>query len=171
MIEMNVLKPCLGLRWYLTHPIVFFRELLRGFKYAWQRVTKGYSYYDSMDMDYFLLHVIPGMLRDVANAEAYPELFNTYENWSDYCSSLADVFESLQEENWYEGRNEWQEAFEQVNGIPHPNLTTSYAQTEEEAKEICHLYLEREKELSEERQRLLEDTFNSLIKNFNYLWF
>ena len=174
---MNLFKFPMRLRYYLTKPWRFFRELYYSFKYAWQRATKGYSYYDSMDMDDFLLHVIPGMLRDIANGDSFPgiEPFETYEKWQDYCNSLADVFESLQEENWSEGRNEWQDkfdaAFATLHPPLHPNITTTieYVPTEE-ANKICKMYFEREKELAAERQKLIEDTFTELGRNLTKLW-
>lgn len=171
---MNLFKFPMRLRYYLTKPWRFFRELYYSFKYAWQRATKGYSFYDSMDMDDFLLHVIPGMLRDIANGEAFPgvEPFETYEKWQDYCNSLADVFESLQEENWSEGRNEWQEDFDRAFSIrhQHPNLTVTTDMTEEEADEICKMYFEREKELAEEQQKLIEEVFVELGHNLFKFW-
>ena len=171
---MNLFKFPMRLRYYLTKPWRFFRELYYSFKYAWQRATKGYSFYDSMDMDDFLLHTIRGMLRDIANGDSFPgiEPFETYEKWQDYCNSLADVFESLQEENWSDGHNEWQEeldkAFEAQH--PNPNLTTTMDMTKEEADEICKMYFEREKELAEERQKLIEDTFAELGRNLTKMW-
>lgn len=171
---MNLFKFPMRLRYYLTKPWRFFRELYYSFKYAWQRATKGYSYYDSMDMDDFLLHVIPGMLRDIANGDAYPavEPFDTYEKWENYCNSLADVFESLQEENWSDGRNEWQEEFDKAFEVrhPNPNLTTTMDMTKEEADEICKMYFEREKELAEERQKLIENAFNELSQHLTMMW-
>lgn len=174
---MNLFKFPMRLRYYLTKPWRFFRELYYSFKYAWQRATKGYSYYDSMDMDDFLLHVIPGMLRDIANGDAYPavEPFDTYEKWEDYCNSLADVFESLQEENWSEGRNEWQDkfdtAFTTLHPPLHPNITTTieYVPTEE-ANKICKMYFEREKELAEERRKLLRNAYSELGKYHDMFW-
>lgn len=171
---MNLFKFPMRLRYYLTKPWRFFRELRYSFKYAWQRATKGYSFYDSMDMDDFLLHVIPGMLRDIANSDSFPgvEPFDTYEKWQDYCNSLADVFESLQEENWGKGRNEWEEEFDKAFEVRHlhPNLTITTDMTKEEADEICKMYFEREKELAEERQKLIEDTFIELGHHLTKFW-
>jgi hypothetical protein len=153
----------------------FFRELYNSIKYARQRAIKGYSFYDSMDMDDFLLHVIPGMLRDIANERACPGVapFETCEKWQDYCNSLADVFESLQEENWQcEGRNEWEKEFERAYEVRHtnPNITTTLDMSKEDADMVCKMYFEREKELTEERTKLLKDAFRELANNFNMFW-
>ena len=167
---MNLFKFPMRLRYYLTKPWRFFRELHYSFKYAWQRAIKGYSFYDSMDMDDFLLHVIPGMLRDIANSDSFPgiEPFETYEKWKDYCNSLADVFESLQEENWSEGQNEYYNDFSvAIDGLYGGE---NIDMTPEEANDVCALYWAREKELGEKRQQLLNDAFSELSKNFYYFW-
>ena len=172
---MNLFKLSLRPSYYLKHPLYFFREIHHSIKYAWQRITKGYSWYDSADMDDFLLHIIPGMLRDIANGDAYPgaEPFETYKKWQDYCNSLADVFESLQEENWNVGRNEWEEELEKAIEIKHShtNLTTTINNmTIEEADEVFRMYFEREKELWEKRSKLLKDAFRELSTNFDKFW-
>ena len=171
---MNLFKLTFRPLYYIKRPWRFFRELRYSFKYAWQRATKGYSFYDSMDMDDFLLHVIPGMLRDIANSDSYPgiEPFEEPEKWRDWCNSLADVFESLQEENWSEGSNEWEEKFHKAFEVrhPHPNLTTTTDMTKEEADEVCKMYFEREKELAEERQKLIENAFNELSQHLTMMY-
>lgn len=161
-------------RYYLTHPWKFFQECWWNLKAALSRATKGHAWRDSAEMDEFLLHLIPSMLRDMANGPAYPgiEPFETHEKWEDWCNALADVFESVQEENWEEGRNEWQEdwgiAFEVLHS--HPNLTMTHNMTQEEAKEICKCYWEREKELQSEREKIIQDAYAQLAKYHNMLW-
>lgn len=160
---------------YLKKPWRFFQECWWNIQAAWARATKGHAWRDSVEMDEFLLHIIPSMLRDVANGDAYPgyEPFETYEKWQDWCNSLADVFESVQEENWNTaGRNEWEEEWEKAFEVlhPHPNLTTTTEMTEAEAQKICKIYFEREKELSEERERIIQDAYAELIKYHYYLW-
>lgn len=171
---MNLFKLSMRPLYYLKHPRRFFRELYYSFKYAWQRATKGYSFYDSMDMDDFLLHVIPGMLRDIANAQAYPgtEPFETPEKWEDWCNSLADVFESLQGDGWTEGRNEYEKDWHTACDVlhSHPNITMTLTMTKEQAEEICELYWAREKELWAERDKLLQDSYAALAKYHNMLW-
>lgn len=161
-------------RYYLTHPWKFFQECWWNLKAVLSRATKGHAWRDSAEMDEFLLHLIPSMLRDIANGPAYPgiEPFETHEKWEDWCNALADVFESVQEENWEEGRNEWQEdweiAFEVLHS--HPNLTMTHNMTQEEAEEICKCYWEREKELWTEREKIIQDAYAQLAKYHNMLW-
>ena len=127
-------------------------------------------------MNSYLLHILPPMLRDMANGIAYPgvEPFETYEKWQDWCNSMADVFESLQEENWQEGRNEWEGEYEEALKVlseeKNLNYTCTHSMTEEEANDIRKLYWDREVELWEERDKILQDAFAQLAKNYNYLW-
>ncbi len=161
-------------RYYLTHPWRFFQEIWWNFKAGVARVRKGHAWRDSAEMDEYLLHLIPSMLRDIANGYAYPgvEPFETPEKWTDWCNSLADVFESVWEENWYEGRNEWADKFEEAFLVrhPHPNITMTTTMTKEEADEICQLYHEREQELAEEREKIIQDAYVQLIKYHSMLW-
>ena len=161
--------------YYVRKPWLFFKEIKYNLAAAWERATKGHAWRDSVEMDEFLLHIIPSMLRDIANGDAYPgiEPFETYEKWQDWCNSLADVFESVQEENWdASGRNEWEEEWEKAFNVlhPHPNLTTTTEMTEEEAQEICKMYFEREKELSAEREKIIQNAYAELVKYHSYLW-
>jgi len=172
---MNLLKFSMSPSYYIRHPLCFFRELKNRIRYAWQRATKGYSYYDSMDMDEFLLHIIPGMLRDIACADMYPstEPFEMKEKWENWCNSLADVFESLQGDDWTKGRNEYEKDWRKAQDIlyPHPNLTTTaLTMTREEAENIRELYWAREMELWDERDKLLQDSYAALAKYHNMLW-
>lgn len=161
-------------RYYFSHPWKFFYEAWSNIKALFARATKGHAWRDSAEMDEFLLHIIPSMLRDIAKGHAYPgtEPFETPEKWEDWCNSLADIFESVQEENWEEGRNEWQEKWEEAFDILHPipNFTTTHDMTQEEAEEICRCYWERQQELWAEREKIIQDAYARLAKYHSMLW-
>lgn len=160
--------------YYFKRPWKFFQECWWNFKAAWQRAIKGYAKRDIVNMDEYLLHLIPTMLRDLVNADAYPcdDEFPTRESWQDAINALADVFESVQEENWTEGRNEWEEQFHDMilDYSFNPDLTTTNRYTREEAKEIKDLYWAREQELRNERNKLILDAYQNLAKYHDYLW-
>lgn len=171
---MNVFSHSWRPRYYLAHPWRFIQEVWYNIRDAWHRATRGYCYRDAADMDEYLLHSIPALLREVAEGPAYPgtKPFETYEKWQDFCNSLADVFEAVQEENWSEGHNEWQEEWEKAFDVlhPHPNITITQDMTEEEAREVCSLYWEREKELRKEREGIIQDAYATLAKYHDYFW-
>lgn len=159
---------------YLKRPWKFFQEIWWNLRAAFSRATKGYAWRDSAEMSEFLLSIIPPMLRDVAHSGTYPgiEPFETHEKWVDWCLALADVFESVQQENWEAGRNEWEEEFYKALEIKysHPNLTTTSDMSENEAQEVCKLYWERERELWDERDKIIQNAFSELAKYYNMLW-
>lgn len=161
--------------YYFKRPWKFFQECWWNFKAAWERATKGYAWRDVAEMDEYLLHLIPAMLREIAKADPYPgdDNFPTREAWQDAINALADVFESVQEENWTEGQNEWEDEFNNMMVDyfgNHPNLTTTSQYTPEEAKEIKDLYWAREQELRNERNKLILDAYQTLAKYHGYLW-
>jgi len=175
MSLMNVLTDFpYRLKYYLMKPWKFFKELWQNLHAAYKRATRGYAWRDAAEMSEYMLHLIPAMLRDVAAAEAYPgtEPFETYEKWQNWCISLAELFESAQEENWITGRNEWEKASDIALEVlyPHPNLTTTHEMTEQQAKEVIELYWIREKELSEERQNIIKCAYAKMAEYHDYLW-
>lgn len=165
---------CYRKSYYLKKPWRFFREIGQNIRASWQRATRGYAGRDVAEMDEFLLHIIPPMLRKLANSNTYPcdDEFPTYEAWQDWCNALADVFESVQEENWDKGQNEWESKWDKAQQVfhPHPNLTTTTTITREEAEEIRDKYWAREKELREKRDALILDAYTQLAKKHYYLW-
>lgn len=152
-------------KWYLRRPWKFFQHTWYNLRGAWQRATRGYAYSDAAEMDEFLLHILPGMLRKVGNGLSFPgvEPFETVEKWEDWCNSLADVFESLQEDNWTSsGRNEYREEYY--------NKILEEDRDSEEANKISKLYWAREKELWDQRETILQDAYKQLALYHTYLW-
>lgn len=161
-------------RFYVSHPWKFLQECWWNIKAGWSRCTKGYAYRDAADMDEFLLHLIPAMLRELANGPAYPgnDEFPTYESWQMWCNSLANRFENVQEEHWGDGRNEWETQWHSMMPalLPHPNLTTTYTFTTEQVEEVREKYYAREKELFEEREQIIQQLYLELAKHHSMLW-
>lgn len=178
MNNLNVLKYSCRPRYYLTHPWAFFKETGQNLRAAWWRITRGYAPQDVWSWDAWFLEVTPPMFRHLAKYSCgYPgfEPFETPEKWQDWLNSVADVLESLQEENW-ESRNEFAEEFYQLskwnrnlqkdeNDFVH--VTWSNEGNYDEIKE---LYFIRQQELNEEWQKLIEDTFKQLSINFAKIW-
>lgn len=161
-------------RYYLTKPWKFFQECWWNVKAAWQRATKGYAGRDSAEMDEFLLHIIPGMLRDIGNGCAYPgdDNFPTPESWTKFCNDLADKFEGTWEENISKS-NEYEEKFLDAFHIvycSHPNLTTTTEMSMEEAKEYLRKRHEREIEIREAREVVIQEAYATLAKYHSYFW-
>ncbi len=90
--------------YYFKHPIIFITDFIRNVRWAYQRITKGYCESDLWNMDWWFLEIFPAMLREfINNADGYPgyDPYDTPEKWDDKINAIADVLESLKEENWY----------------------------------------------------------------------
>lgn len=164
-------------RYYLTHPWKFFQECWYNLQAAYSRATKGYAWQDSAEMDNFLLTIIPGMLRDIANGHAYPgtKEFPTYESWKKWCNDLADTFESLQLGKWEDGKNEYEEEWYTLCNLhrnKHPNLTMAcpYDTSDEHFKDLTRKYFNRCTELMEERKQKILEAYTILAQHADALW-
>jgi hypothetical protein len=161
-------------RFYLTHLHRFIQECWWNLKATWRRATKGHAWRDSAEMNEFLLYIIPSMLRDIANGEAYPgdEEFPTYESWQSFCNDLAAKFEYIQEEKCSD-RNEYNEQFMVAFDFlynKNPNITMTSTMSKNEAEEVCRKYRERENEIYEERRAVIHEAFSTLEKYYDYFW-
>lgn len=177
-MSMNVFKYAFRPRYYLTHPIEFLKETKGNIIAAWLRATRGYCYSDIWNWNTWFLEIMPPMLRHMADyGVAYPghEPFDTPEKWNDWLHSVADVLESLQEENW-DTKNEFAEDFHRLcerNRIKtideNNNLCITFSD-DAELEEISELFVMRQKELNEEWNKLAEDTLKCIGQHFSDIW-
>ena len=159
-------------KWYLLHPWHWFSDAWYNAKCAWQRATRGYCDMDWFNMDTWMLEILPPMLRKMANGSAYPghEPFDTPEKWENWLKSMADVLESVQEENW-DGQNEYYHDW--IASSEHRwNFTSTWTTTytDEDRERIKEKYFVREQELRTQRLALIEDCFKQLAQNIDSLW-
>ena len=170
-------------RYYLTHPIKFFKEIGNIFRAAYMRTTKGYCYTDVWNFDDWFLTVAPNMLRHIADyGMAYPGTapFETPEKWHKWLHEMADkmdecnrdFFEVLAERNEYKKQMDeilikayerWKEK--------HPNEPLTHGQefTSEE-EEIRKKSIERDWEISKEREEHIKSVFNELGEHWDCIW-
>lgn len=91
------------------------RMFFRSFKYAWQRITKGYADCDTFNLDSYYLDIFAGTLYHLAdNHFAYPgdDRFPNDELWTTYLKEMAscfyranecnDYYDNPYEDKWYE---------------------------------------------------------------------
>ena len=164
-------------RYYLTHPWKLVKEFFRNCNHAWRRAIYGWTWEDCWNLEDWLLNLLPEMLRHMAdNGSAYPgsKPFETPEKWHDWLHSMADVLESLQEENWY-SQNEYEEEFHNQISMQcsRQNLNDGVTVTWSEEKDfdiVEELYLARVQELNKEREKLLIDTGRELFQYLDYIW-
>ena len=184
-MNLNALKYTCSTQFYLRHPLRFLKDTIYNFRAAKRRIKYGYSSRDVWNMSDWFLEVIPSMLRYLAeNCEGYPgnDDFPTPEAWDDWLNATADVFESLQEDNWF-SQNEYEEEFNRLNeqawekrfqhyddnGDLHVTMSSNENE-DEHHKEISKLWFARAQELSEQRKQLLRDVGAEFFKHFDSLW-
>ena len=123
------------------------------------------------------------MLRHMADyGSAYPGFkneevdFSTPEKWNDWLHSMADVLESLQEENWF-SQNEYEEEFHKQSELHRSKgkdengwITVTWEMNDEDFNTLKELYFTRIDELTKERKKLLIDTGRALFSNLPCLW-
>ena len=97
-----------------SNPYKFFHKPFRwldwffhGFKWAWQRATRGYSILDLCDLSTFYSRLICNSLRDFAKrTHGYPIRFEDPEDWTKVLEEMAKDFEhTLEDESVWEEDN------------------------------------------------------------------
>lgn len=102
----------------LRYPKNWFSNIgtfLRSFKWAYQRVTRGFSDKDTWNLDTTLLNYLSGTLKHLAeNTNGWPDnKFETFEDWQNYLKAIAQKFYQANESNEYyptPAADEWWEA-------------------------------------------------------------
>jgi len=80
------------------------RMFFRSFKYAYQRITKGFCDMDIWDLDNYYLNIFTGTLNYLANYHmGYPDRspYETDEKWTKHLRETADCFYRANEMNEY----------------------------------------------------------------------
>lgn len=154
------------------------KMFFHSFKYAYQRVTKGYADCDTFDLDSYYLNIFNGTLNYLAdNHWGYPgnKEFDTDEKWTAYLKEMANCFYRANESNefydtpeadkWYEWIKEhpasWEEA--EVNGVK----LNQYNRAEGPYDKSM---IEEEKILSYRREKDMEKGIDMLKRVFFQLW-
>ena len=76
------------------------KMFFRSFKFAWQRITRGYADCDTWDLDTFYLYMFRDTLNHLADHHyGYPgdEEFPEDEDWTKYLKNMADKFDQANE--------------------------------------------------------------------------
>jgi len=178
-MNLNVFNWCYSTRYYLTHPWKWVSELFRNIRDAYHRARYGWCYTDVWELGYWLLAILPPMLRHMAeHGCGFPgdKDFPTYESWRLWLDMMANAIESVQEEN-VEKQNEYEERFHNSFHIREPRketpeskfLTVTWSESPDH-KELSQLYFQRAKELTEEREEKLIKIFEELAKKIPALW-
>jgi len=159
------------LRYYLIHPIKFFKDFGCNVRAAYRRVKNGWCYTDAYNLDYWLLDVLPPMLRAISEEPAYPGTgkFDTYEKWQAWLREQAAKLEQCREDamkNKYE--DDFMKACEQRNAVK--GITVNYDISDEEFKQLRDNYFNEIQRIHNLQTQLVKEVFEELGENFFCLW-
>lgn len=85
-------------KYYITHPIKFFKHYYYDLKAGYQRATKGYSFRDLGDIDHWFLNVFPNMLKEFNEVRyGYPGDI-TDEEWKKIINEMIFYFQNANSE-------------------------------------------------------------------------
>ena len=165
-------------RYYIRHPIKFFREVKDNLENTHKRITRGWAYSDVWGMEEWFYDVIPDMLDCLADrSHGYPgnEEFPTYESWAKYLRNIANDLRLCSEES-ADKMNEYYEDYlhsfesdrlteEDENGNLHVNLRHT-----PEGEEVAKKYFARCKEIEVEQEAIREEAFARLGRVLPLIW-
>lgn len=163
-------------RYYLTHPLKWFKQLGHNIRAAWMRCTRGWCYYDVWDWDNWFMHTVPPMFRHLAEYGCgYPgfEPFETPEKWHDWLIKMADQIENCTEDAQEKNNEYYEEYIEHIMDNwepPKKDENGFYTYPHHERTELDEKYFAREKELGEKAEEDIKDALNQIGENFYRLW-
>ena len=164
-----------------------FRKIYYNIKYFIQRGKKGYSNFDLMDMDNYLLELIPNMLKDFKNRkDGFPMHLNENE-WNNILDEIISCFEKANpsttdfvnpyKEDYYQNivdpwyKKNFKPQIELVEENKQSYIKVLDMTIPEENQKIKKLYDLKEEEKETYIQNNLENGFKLLVKYFNNLWY
>ena len=175
-MEKNALKQITITWWYFfRHPLQAIGDIFYNLRAAYYRVVRGWTFIDAVNLDDWLLTMLPAMLEELADGMGYPESekFPTEKEWHDWLRQQAANLRRCDDDGI---KNEYEEEFDEAckkykTVTVEEDGTHVYSMEDcEEFKEIKERYWARFTEINEEKQRLIEQTFAALSKHFFALW-
>lgn len=145
------------------------RAFFRQFKWAYQRVTRGFCDYDYWDLDTYLSELLAQSLKKLADdGNGYPgtEEFPTYESWQEYLYKIVDLLRfSLNENMPNEYEEAWMKTWEDKD-----NFLESVNNPTPEEKEITDKYLKKERENELLKHKAQDEALDMIKHVYNDLW-
>lgn len=157
--------------WIFYRIINFFKYLPNNIKWFIQRGIRGYSDYDTWDIDYWFLNTIVPMLKQLKeNKHGYPGNI-TAEEWDNILDKMILYFTEANEETSSK-KNEYKKDFSKIlwndnKMIRYEDLTPSQ---QKYYNDIKHKYFNREYELCKYRNKKLKQGFILFNNWFWNLW-
>lgn len=164
MSDLNVLKQIYSPWRYPSNWIKNCRLFFRRYKWAYQRVTKGFADCDVWDLDVYYLHLFYATLNHLADiTHGYPGTteFPTPEVWDKYLRDMAmDFYKANESNDYYEhpAQDVW---WEEVKDIDEPWNHQSAA-----SKEMCNESVN----IMRKQNKDMENGLDKMKHVFWHLW-
>ena len=158
-------------KYYLMHPIEFFRQCINNCVSAWQRIKYGYCGLDVWNFDDWLLNIIPSILTKLKKeGHSYPANMANRDEWCAYLTEISECFYQAQEDVI---KNEYEEEWHNYLAQRRKAINNSFIiYTWPTDSNLNQLYFTREKEIFLQRQQLVKKAFEMLSNEniFFNLW-
>ena len=166
------------LPWYPRNWWSNIKYFFRTIKWCWQRATKGYSDYDTWDLDvYYDRLMIASLSQFRAETMGYPGYMEDIEEWYAILDKIIFLLKQANEDEPLEEKNELSEWYEEHLKTRTLNFTEvkkgvrKYVDNDdEETKAKVNEYYNREGELYEIRKQKRKEAFALMAEYFGHLW-
>lgn len=164
--------------WYPCNWLENIRYFFRTIKWAWQRATKGYSDYDTFDLDvYYSRLMIASLSQFREDTCGYPGYMDSIEEWYAILDKIIFLLKQANEDEPLEEKNELTEWYEEhletrpLSFVEVKKGVRKYVDNDdEETKAKVMQYYKREEELYEIRKQKRKEAFELLAEYFGHLW-
>lgn len=177
--ELNIFKggymPWYPCNWW-ENICYFFRTI----KWGWQRATKGYSDYDTWDLDIFYSSMMIASLSQFrAETKGYPGYMNDIDEWYAILDKIIFLLKQANEDEPLEEKNELAEWYEEYLKTKPLTMTEvadgkamriSLKDVDEETEAKRKQYYKREEELYNIRTQKRKEAFELMAEYFGHLW-
>jgi len=137
-------------------------------KDGWQRATKGYADSDVWNLDGYLLQVLSGSLKHLAdNHWGWPgnDAFPTDEDWTRFLTDMADKFYRANDENRFYPHPEEDKWWDWCEKHPGPKV---YTGTDDNP--FVNSMLEESEQIREKEERDFAEAWSAIGEYFWLLW-
>lgn len=160
--------------WYPCNWWDNIKHFFRTIKWGWQRATKGYSDYDTWNLDVYYSNIMIASLSQFrAEATGYPCYMNDIEEWYAILDKIIFLLKQANEDEPLEEKNElaeWYEEYLSTKTLNFTKVEKINSEDDEETKAKVMQYYKREEELYNIRTQKRKEAFELLAEYFGHLW-
>lgn len=150
------------------------KHFFRAIKWSWQRAIRGYSDYDTWDLDvYYCRMMIASLSQFRAETMGYPGYMNDIDEWYAILDKIILLLKQANEDEPLEEKNElaeWYEKYLSTKTLDFTKVDKIASKDDEKTDAKVMQYYKREEELYEIRTQKRKEAFGLLAEYFGHLW-